>query len=398
MTTQPRDARHETLEKLERAATSLRRQEMALGLLSFAVGLAYLVVMLDRGSIKLREFVTRPGVDQSQWAVVAWYLVFFTLIYHVVHFPVSFARGYLVEKRFHLSRQRFRRWLWAHAKKVMVSTGLVLFLGEFMYLFLRLFPDNWWLVAWGGYVFFGLLLNRFGSRVLLPIFYKREDLPDGDLRARIETLVRRAGFDVAGVKRIILEKDTRKANAAVVGLGRSKEILVSDTLTQTLLPEEVEAVVAHELAHLQMRHTELLFALGILMSFVGFALAGGALEAWAEALGLRGPADVAGFPLVILVFSALYLAVTPPLNWFSRQLERSSDLWSARFMGTAAPLISGLNRLADTNLSERLQPRWHEILFSSHPSISRRVEYLRAAKVAPLPGPAAGTGPAGSAR
>jgi STE24 endopeptidase len=379
MTQPPDDKRRDALAKIERAAASLRRQEMALAALSFAVGLAYLLLMLSSGSVRLREFVAREGVNQSQWAVVAWYLLFFTLIYHALHFPISLLRGYVVERRFQLSRQRLRRWLWAHAKKVMVSTALVILLGEFMYLFLRLFDKRWWVAAWAGYIVFGLALSRFGSRVLLPIFYKREDLPDGPLRNRIQALVTRAGFHVSGVKRIILAKDTRKANAAVVGIGRSKEILVSDTLAQALSPEEVEAVVAHEIAHLKMRHTEILFAVGVGLSFLAFALAGGVLQTQAPDLGLRGPSDVAGFPLVILVFSALYLLVTPPLNWFSRQLERASDIWSARYLGSPAPLISGLEKLALTNLAERRQPGWYEAIFASHPSIGRRVDYLKRA-------------------
>jgi STE24 endopeptidase len=377
MTQPPEDKRRDTLAKLERAAASLRRQEMALALVSFSVGLGYLLAMLSSGSVRLREFVTREGVDQSQWAVVAWYLLFFTLIYHVLHLPVSFVRGYVVERRFQLSRQRLRRWLWAHAKKIMVSTALVVFLGEFMYLFLRLFERRWWIAAWTGYILFGLLLSRFGSRVLLPIFYKREDLPMGELRSRVAAIVRRAGFRVSGVKRVILAKDTRKANAAVVGIGSSKEILISDTLAQSLSPEEVEAVVAHEIAHLRMRHTEILFAVGVGLSFLGFALAGGVLHVHAGAFGLRGPSDVAGFPLVILVFSALYLLVTPPLNWFSRQLERASDIWAARYIGSPAPLISGLEKLSRTNLAERRQPGWYEAIFASHPSTGRRIDYLK---------------------
>jgi len=368
-------SKEEFLKRLDRAARSLRRQELFLGLLSFLVGLGYLIVMLTWGSIRLRGFVTRP--DYSQSVIVLWYLLFFTIMYHLVHFPISFVRGYVIQKRFRLSTQRFRRWLWADFKKLMVSTGLVVFLGEFLYLFLRRFPETWWAIAWVGYVIFSLLLNRYGARVLLPIFYKRADLENDELRRRIESVVERAGFTVEGVKRIILEKDTRRANAAVVGLGSSKEILVSDTLISNLTPEEIEAVVAHELGHLKSHHGEALFAVGALISMFGFTLAGGVLKLSAATLGLQGIWDVAGFPLIILVFSGLYLAVTPPLNYISRRMERSADLWAARFVGSPSTLASALEKLAATNLSEREQPRYYEIIFSSHPSIARRVEYLR---------------------
>lgn len=374
-------SQEEFLKRLERAARSLRRQELALGLTSFVVGLGYLIVMLLWGSTWLRDYVTRPV--SSQWAIVFWYLLFFTLIYHVVHFPISFLRGYVVQKRFRLSTQRFRRWLWADFKKIMVSAGLIIVMGETLYYFLRRYEDTWWLLAWCAYVAFGLLVNIFGSRVLLPIFYKRADLEEGDLRNRIENAVRRAGFAVRGVKRIILEKDTRKANAAVVGLGPAKEILVSDTLIANLTPEEIEAVVAHELGHLKSRHGEILFAVGVFVSFLAFVLAGGILKLSAAQLGLAGIWDVAGFPLIILVMSGLYMAVSPPLNYLSRQMEKSADLWAGRFTGSTLSLASALEKLAATNLAERQQPRYYEIIFSSHPSVSRRIEYLKKAASAP---------------
>jgi STE24 endopeptidase len=365
----------EVLSALERAAKSLRRQETALAILSFAVGLAYLVVMLNGFSVELRVFATNPTMPR--WVGVGWYLFLFTLLYNIVHFPVSYLRGYVVEKRFRLSTQRFRRWMWSQAKKTFVSAVLVVALGEVVYYFLARFEDTWWVWAWGAYLVFGLLLNRFGARLLLPIFYKRGEIEDVELKHRIEQLVTRAGFEVEAVRRIVLEKDTRRANAAVAGLGKSKEILVSDTLLSGLSAEEIEAVVAHELGHLKQHHGEALFALGMVISFIGFALAAGVLALAAQRLDLKGVADVAGFPLIVLVFAGLFFLMSPPLNYISRQMERAADLWVARFTGKPEALASALEKLAATNLAERDQPWLYEILFSSHPSPGKRVAYLR---------------------
>jgi len=377
VTEKPR-TQEEILAAVEKAAKSLRRQEVALAVASFLVGLLYLVVMLKGFSAVLRGFVTRPS--SSQWGVVGWYLFLFTIIYSIVHLPVSFLRGYVVEKRFRLSKQRFRRWLWSQVKKTFVSAVFVVVLGELLYLFLRRFHDSWWLWAWAGYLFFGLLLNRFGSRLILPIFYKRAELDDENLKHRIEQLVTRAGFEVESVRRIIFEKDTRRANAAVLGLGKSKEILVSDTLIAGLAPEEIEAVVAHELGHLRRHHGEWLFGVAMVVSFVGFVLAAGVLLTAQDALGLKSVSDVAGFPLIVLVFSGLFLVLTPALNYVSRRMEMGADLWAGDFTGAPEILASALEKLAATNLAEKDLPRLHEILFSSHPSPGKRIAYLRAAK------------------
>jgi len=365
----------EIVAALERAARSLRRQEVLLAIASFLVGLGYIVVMLAGFSAKLRDFVTGPRTPV--WAVTCWYLFLFAFLYNVVHLPVSFLRGYVVEKRFRLSTQRFRRWLWSQVKKTFVAALLVVAVGSAVYYFLARFEKTWWLWAWAVYLVFGLILNRFGGKVILPIFYKRGDIHDLDLKQGIEELVTRAGFEVEAVKRIILEKDTRRANAAVLGLGRAKEILVSDTLLAALAAEEIEAVIAHELGHLKRRHGEWSFVLGMVISFLGFIIAAGVLRGAAPELGLDGVSDVAGFPLIVLVFTGLFLVLSPVLNYISRQTESAADLWAARFTGRPESLVSALEKIAATNLAEKDHPWLYEVLFSSHPSLAKRTKALR---------------------
>ncbi len=379
MTEKPRTD-EQILDAVEKAARSLRRQEVMLAIASFVVGLGYLIVMLRGLSIGLRDLVSSP--TRGQWVTVGWYLFLFTMLYHVAHFPVAFLRGYVVERRFRLSKQRFRRWMWAQAKKYLVSAVLVVFAGSLLYYFLRRFDRAWWLLAWVGYVVFALVINRFGGRILLPIFYKRGELADDDLKTRLEALVTRAGFQVESVKRIILDQDTRRANAAVLGLGKSKEILVSDTLLAVLAPGEIEAVVAHELGHLKRRHSELLFAAAMFISFVGFVLAAGVLYMSVESLGLSGVSDVAGFPLIVLVFTGLFFIVNPIVNYISRQMEFAADAYAAAFTGEAPALASALVKLAATNLAEKDHPWLYEVLFSAHPSPAKRVARLELASKA----------------
>lgn len=366
----------ELIERIEKAAKSLRRQELFLAFVSLFVGAAYLAVMMAWGSAALRRFVERPG-GSSQWAIVFWYLLFFTLLYNLAHFPVAYLRGYVVERRFRLSKQRLRRWVWSEVKKYLVSAGLVVAVGECMYFFLRHFEKTWWFWAWLAYLFFGLLLNRYGARVLLPLFHKREELDDEALKERLRSLVERAGYKVAAIKRIIVGADTRKANAAVTGLGSTKEILVSDTLLSILEPGEVEAVLAHEIAHIKRHHGEIILVVGTAVSFVGFVLAAGSLNLSTKALGLSGVSDVAGFPLVVLVFACLFLAVSPFLNYISRTLEWSADMWGGHFLGAPEKLATAIEKLAANNLIERDRPRYWELLFASHPSPGRRAAYLR---------------------
>ena len=376
--------RGDYIERLEKAARSLRRQELFLAFVSLFVGAAYLAVMIAWGSPALRRFVERP-TGSSPWAVVFWYLLLFTLLYNIVHFPVAWLRGYVVERRFRLSKQRFGRWLWSQVKKYLLSAALVVALGEAMYFFLRHFEKTWWFWAWIAYLFFGLVLNRYGARAILPLFYKRAELDDDALKDRLRALVERAGYRVAAVKRIIVGADTRKANAAVTGLGSTKEVLVSDTALELLEPGEIEAVLAHEIAHMKRRHGEIMLVVGAALSFAGFVLAAGVLNLSTSALGLTGVSDVAGFPLIVLVFACLFLLVSPLLNYLSRTLEWHADAWGARFLGDPGKLASAVEKLAANNLAEKDQPRYYEILFASHPSPGRRAAHLRRMAQRPAP-------------
>ncbi len=368
--------RAEAIERIRQAAHRLRRLELVLALASLLVGAAYLAVMIAWGSTALRSFVAREG-RAGPVAVVFWYLLLFTLIYNIVHFPVAFLRGYVVERRFRLSRQRLRRWLWSEAKKYFLSALFVVALGQVFYLFLRRFEGTWWFWAWLAYLVFGLVIGRYGARILLPLFYKREELDDDALKDRMRELFSRAGFTVSDVKRIIVGQDTRKANAAVTGLGSTREVLLSDTILELLEPGEIEAVTAHELAHIKSRHGEIMLVAGAAVSFAGFALAAGALNLSAEALGLDGISDVAGFPLIVLTFAGLFLVVSPLLNYLSRTLEWSADIWAARFTGKAQMLADAIEKLAANNLAEMDPPRYWQVLFSSHPAPASRASTLR---------------------
>lgn len=372
MVEKPR-TKEELLGSLEQTARRLRRLRLLLALVSLVVGAGYLAVMVAWGSVRLRGFVGEHG----PWGLVFWYLLFFTLIYNLVHFPVSFLRGWVLPRRFGLSRRTFGRWLLSEIKKYLVSTALVVLLGEFLYVFLRRWEATWWFWTWLLYLVFGLVISRYGSRVILPLFYKREPLDDDPLKERLASLVARAGFKAKSVTRIVLSKDTRRANAAVAGLGASKEILVSDTLLGILAPEEIEAVVAHELADAKRLHSEIILIAGAVISFLGFFLAAAVLGASSDAMGLLKISDVAGFPLVVLVLAGLYLVMTPAINYLSRELERAADLWAARFTGAGETLATALEKLAANNLTEKSQPKYFELLFSSHPSIAARVAYLR---------------------
>jgi STE24 endopeptidase len=209
--------------------------------------------------------------------------------------------------------------------------------------------------------------------MLFPIFYKFEPLDNEDLRRRLVLLSEHAGTRVRGVYRWKLSEKSKKGNAALTGLGRTRRIILADTLLDTYAPEEIEAVLAHELGHHVHRHIlkSILVQAGI--TLLGFWVANWVLHYAVDHHMFEELSDFANLPLLALTATALSLLLMPALNAYSRYNERQADRYAFESIASVGPFISSMNKLAQQNLAERTPSKWIEVLFHSHPAISKRV-------------------------
>jgi STE24 endopeptidase len=210
--------------------------------------------------------------------------------------------------------------------------------------------------------------------LLFPIFYKFEPLHDEDLRLRLVRLGERAGTRIRGVYKWHLSEKSKKANAALTGLGATRRIILADTLLENYSPDEIEAVLAHELGHHVHKHILKSIGVQAVVTFVGFWAANWtlhyAINRWHIFESLS---DFANLPLLVLTFTVLSFVLMPALNGLSRFHERQADRYALSNIAGAEPFISSMNKLADQNLAERTPSRWVEWWFHSHPAIARRV-------------------------
>src|SRR5258708_1314777 len=224
-----------------------------LGFADFAIGSAFLIVLLVTGWTSwLRDFALRRGFQNYTFAVFL-YLFFLLLISKGLGFGLDYY-GFRLERQFQLSTQRGRSWLWDEAKGFLVGLVLAGIVVELMYFMIRQSPQHWWIIAWVVFIGLFILMAQLAPVVLLPIFYKFEPLDNEDLRRRLVVLSERAGTRVRGVYRWKLSEKSKKANAALTGLGSTRRIILADTLLDNYDPEEIEAVLAHELGHHVHRH------------------------------------------------------------------------------------------------------------------------------------------------
>ena len=301
------------------------------------------------------------------------YLAVFGLAYYLVMLPLHFYGSFRLEHRFGLSRMTLAAWAIREVKALAVSAVLGAVTLEALYALLRHAPGSWPVWAAAAWVGFSVVMARIFPTVLLPIFHKTVPLQDADLVRRLLALCRRVGVAAVGVFRFNLGAETRKANAALAGLGKTRRVLLADTLLEEFPPEEIEGVLAHELAHHHYRHITKVLALSAIGSWVAFGLTDLAGRRWAAALGLRGLDDLAGFPVLLLWFSALGLASLPLQNGLSRHFEWQADRFAVEVTGRPGAFAAALRRLARLNLADPNPPRWIEFVFYDHPRISERI-------------------------
>jgi len=209
------------------------------GIADFVVGFAFLLVLLVTGwSGWLRDLAYRMGFQNYSLAVFM-YLLLLLAISKVLGMGLDFY-GFRLERRFKLSTQRFRSWLWDEAKGFFLGLILGGVVVEALYFTIREWPQNWWLLAWAIFMGLFVLMAQLAPVVLFPIFYKFEPLENEELRRRLVVLSERAGTRVRGVYRWRLSEKSKKANAALTGLGVTRRIILADTLLDNYSADEID--------------------------------------------------------------------------------------------------------------------------------------------------------------
>jgi Zn-dependent protease with chaperone function len=343
-----------------------------LGISDFVVGFVFLILLLVTGwSGWLRDLAYRLGFQNYPVSLFI-YLLLLLVIGKLLGLGLDYY-GFRLERKFKLSTQRFRAWAWDEVKGFLVGLVLGTVIVEVLYLTIRQWPQHWWMLAWGLFMGLFIVLAQLAPVVLFPIFYKFEPLNDEDLRRRLVVLSERAGTRVRGVYRWKLSEKSKKANAALTGLGATRRIILADTLLDNYSPEEIEAVLAHELGHHVHRHILKSIFVQAAITLFGFWAANWVLHYAVDQHMFEELSDFANLPLLALVSVVLSFVLMPALNAYSRFNERQADRYAFESISSVEPFMTSMNKLAEQNLAERTPSKWVEWFFHSHPAISRRL-------------------------
>jgi len=335
-----------------------------------ALAMLFLVLGWSRKMRDVAEKITRFKPLQT-WV----YWIQYLLVATVLTFPLSYYEGFVREHQYGMATQTFGPWMWDQVKGLMV--GLVL--GGLLFMMLigvvRKLPNTWWI--WGAVVanVFSIFLQLIAPVYLVPIFNKVTKLDDPTVTAPVLRLARANGIPVRDVYQIDASRQTTRMSANVSGFGQTMRITMNDNLLKRGSPEEIQAVMGHEMGHYVLNHVYkgIMFFFILIVTLFAYLKWGleWSLANWGEQWGIRGVEDAAVLPLVVLLGSIFFFLLTPITNTFIRSQEHEADMYGLN----ASRMPDGFAQAA-IHLGEyrKMSPGpVEEWVFFDHPSGRNRI-------------------------
>jgi STE24 endopeptidase len=366
-------------EPSESIAKRYAQIKLVVSLMGSALLFVLSLALIASGATTAIENLVRTYLSNDYVALLGFAAVL-GLAEMVLTAPLQFYSGFYLEHKYNLSNQTIRAWMWEGLKGFLVSIPIALPLLLALFFCLKSFGSMWWLPVGSVLFFLSVVLARLAPVLIFPLFYTFKPLPDGELRSTILRLCQSVGMSVEGVYVFDMSKNTKKANAAFTGIGKSKRIILGDTLVASFRDEEVETVFAHELGHYRLKHLWMMLGIGTVNSFLGLYLTAKAYEVSLPWFGFANLDQLAALPLLALWLGIYSLLTSPLSNAISRSHERAADRYAISLTKNGEAFANALNKLARINLAYVSPHPLVEFLFHSHPSIEKRLHAIRTAE------------------
>jgi STE24 endopeptidase len=309
----------------------------------------------------------------NSYAALVIFVFIIGLISSVLSFPLDYFFSFRLEHKFGLSNQKFIKWIEEGLKSlavgIVLGTPILL-----LFYFMLLNYEQWWL--WFGCVVmvYSVILAQIAPVVIFPLFYKFKSIDNETIKERILRLCDKAGFKVKGVYVFDMSKNTKKANAAFTGMGKTKRIILGDTLITGFSEDEIEAVFAHELGHYKKGHIKKNIFISLFSTFAGLFIISKIYLALLFVFGFIYPWELGALPLLALIMGLVGFLTKPIGSYISRRFEFEADRYAIDITQNIDVFKSLMEKLAFQNLSDDEPNRFVEFWSRSHPSVKRRIE------------------------
>lgn len=350
--------------------------KLAIGIGKAIVSFVLLYLFIDLGfSLSLQNYI--QSFTENSYLVFLMFVFTLGIASSILFLPVNIYTGFYLEHKYNLSNQTFFKYFLENLKSMLV--GLVIGVPILLLFFyvLNKFDDLWWLVFASAMFLISVVLSQIFPIVIMPIFYKVSPLQDEELKSRISNLAKGAGIKVQNVFTFDMSKNTKKANAAFTGLGKTKRIILGDTLLKDYSKDEIETVIAHELGHYKHKHIVKNIVFGTVSSFLTFFVISILYKNSLSWFDFEYITQIAALPLLSLWAMVIGLIQSPIGNILSRKYEYEADRYAIETTRKPESFINTLNRLTNQNLGDREPHPFIEWFFYSHPSIKNRVKAIQ---------------------
>lgn len=364
----------------QQKAKEYARIRRRLSFVSMGIGvIGVLIFLFTNLGIWLRDQLQalswQPIAGWFPWQILVYFLILI-LGYEIITAPIGYYSGFILPHRYGLSTMTLKGWLGDLFKGLVIGLVLESLAIELVYVLLASQPQTWWLWVALVLLFFSVVMANLAPVLILPLFYKFTALPEGDLTKRLLALAERAHTRVRGVFSMQMSSKTTAANAALMGLGNTRRIVLGDTMLDRYTPDEIEVVLAHELGHHVHHDIWKLIISQSILTLGGLYLVNLVLH-WAVETQhfYPGLADASTIPLVLALIGAFGLIVLPISNGYSRAIEYQADEYALQTTQMVGPFKSAMTRLANQNLADAEPSPIIEFLFHDHPSIRKRLKH-----------------------
>ncbi len=329
-------------------------------------------------ALRIHEaFFSRTSGFQNIYAQLVLFFLLFSIYFLIFQLPLGFYSSYVLEHQYQLSNHTLKSWILDEIKKEVLSFVFSAALVAGLFAIIWNSPEFWWLWAWAAYLVVSIVMGKLFPVFIIPLFYKYSPLQDTALKTRLIQLSDRFGIKIENISSLNLSKNTKKANAAFTGMGKTKRIILGDTLLNHFTHDEIETVVAHEIGHYKHLDIWKQLIFGAIFSLVTFWIGFQLISFWMPEFGHQGARDLLGMPMLFLIFYLCGLAIGPASNAYSRHAERRADQFALENTRNKQAFISAMEKLSETNLADPDPHPIIEFLLYDHPAIQKRIDFAK---------------------
>ena len=356
----------------QRQARLYEKEKRLLGLAGTLVSLAVLLLFYYSGASG-RAAGLFPGKSPILAFLV--YVAVFLSAMTLLSLPLDYYRGYVHEHKWKFSNQTVRGWLWEKVKSFLVSLGMAWIVLGLLLGIMASMPELWWLVAGLAMALVSTVFATLFPVLILPLFNKYTPIQDQELTEALDRFLTKEGLKSGGFFKEDMSRQTKKENAFLAGLGKTRRVILSDNLMNNMAVPEVVSVIAHEVGHYKHKHILKSIIVGTAQQIVVFFGLNIAMR-WAFPEFLSSTrSNLALLPIFLIVMGALSGLLFGPLSMaLSRRFERQADRFALENTDDKQPFMTAMAGLANRNLANGYPARWIKILFYSHPPIGDRLK------------------------